>query len=117
MKKIVSQYIFVKSEYKRVKITVNEIQYAEGLKDYLKIYLKDLEKPIITLMSVSAMEKELPSARFMRIHHSYTISLEEIEAIERNRVFINGVPISVSDSYTEEFNRRIARQLPSKQID
>ena len=65
------QSIFVKSEYKLVQIELSKILYIEGLKDYLKIYEEDSPKPILSLMSMKAMEELLPASRFMRVHRSY----------------------------------------------
>ena len=67
------QSIFVKSEYKLVQIELSKILYIEGLKDYLKIYEEDSPKPILSLMSMKAMEELLPASRFMRVHRSYIV--------------------------------------------
>ena len=83
-----SDFIFVKSEYRQIKINFSEILYIEGLKDYVKIYTSSHPRPILTLMSLKKLEEELPSEQFMRVHRSYIISLEKIEAIERNHVVI-----------------------------
>lgn len=99
-------FIFVKSEYKHIKIDFSDIQFIESMKDYLKIYIKSQPKPILTLMSLTAMEKELPN-HFMRIHRSYIINLNAIESIERMRVYIRNEPLPVSESYKNEFNQRI----------
>ncbi len=84
-----SDFIFVKSEYRQIKINFSEILYIEGLKDYVKIYTSSHPRPILTLMSLKKLEEELPSEQFMRVHRSYIISLEKIEAIERNHVVIS----------------------------
>lgn len=98
------KFIFVKSEYRQIKIELDEIDLIEGLKDYAKIWLKGNPKPILTLMSLKKMEEELPFSKFMRIHRSYIISLERIESIERNQVLIRDKRITVSDQYREIFH-------------
>ncbi|WP_379964684.1 LytR/AlgR family response regulator transcription factor [Epilithonimonas sp. UC225_85] len=95
------EFIFVKSEYKQIKINFSEILYIEGLKDYVKIYLKDNPKPILTLMSLKKLEEELPSDNFMRIHRSYIIGLDKIEAIERNHIVIGKEQIVIAPNYKE----------------
>jgi len=95
------EFFFVKSEYKQIKINFSEILYIEGLKDYVKIYLKDNPKPILTLMSLKKLEEELPSDNFMRIHRSYIIALEKIEAIERNHIVIGKEQIVIAPNYKD----------------
>ncbi|WP_312420882.1 LytTR family DNA-binding domain-containing protein [Epilithonimonas sp.] len=94
-------FFFVKSEYKQIKINFSEILYIEGLKDYVKIYLKDNPKAILTLMSLKKLEEELPSENFMRIHRSYIIALDKIEAIERNHIVIGKEQISIAPNYKD----------------
>ncbi|WP_333854004.1 LytR/AlgR family response regulator transcription factor [Epilithonimonas sp.] len=95
------EFFFVKSEYKQIKINFSEILYIEGLKDYVKIYLKDNPKPILTLMSLKKLEEELPSNNFMRIHRSYIIALDKIEAIERNHIVIGKEQIAIAPNYKD----------------
>ncbi|MFT3920784.1 LytR/AlgR family response regulator transcription factor [Cloacibacterium sp.] len=96
-----SDFIFVKSEYRQIKINFNEILYIEGLKDYIKIYTSSHPRPILTLMSLKKLEEELPSEQFMRVHRSYIISLEKIEAIERNHVVIKDGFITIAPNYKD----------------
>lgn len=95
------EFFFVKSEYKQIKINFSEILYIEGLKDYVKIYLKDNPKPILTLMSLKKLEEELPSENFMRIHRSFIIGLDKIEAIERNHIVIGKDQIAIAPNYKD----------------
>ena len=96
-----SDFIFVKSEYRQIKINFSEILYIEGLKDYVKIYTSSHPRPILTLMSLKKLEEELPSEQFMRVHRSYIISLEKIEAIERNHVVIKDGFITIAPNYKD----------------
>ena len=96
-----SGFIFVKSEYRQIKINFSEILYIEGLKDYVKIYTSSHPRPILTLMSLKKLEEELPSEQFMRVHRSYIISLEKIEAIERNHVVIKDGFITIAPNYKD----------------
>ena len=73
--------IFVKSEYKLVQIELKNILYVEGLKDYIKIYEEGNPKPILSLMSMKAMEEMLPASRFMRVHRSYIVQKDKIRCV------------------------------------
>lgn len=97
------EFIFVKSEYKQVKIQLSEVLYFEGLKDYVKIYLKNTKKPILSLTSLKLLEKELPEEDFMRVHRSFIVALKNIELIERSQIIINEERITVSEHYKPKF--------------
>ena len=56
--------IYVKSDYKLLRIALDRILYIEGLKDYIKIHVEDEPKAILSLISMKAMEEKLPSSRF-----------------------------------------------------
>lgn len=101
---VATSYIFVKSEYKQIKIELDDILYIEGLKDYAKIILQSQEKPVLTLMSLKKFEEELPGNLFMRIHRSFIIALDKIEAIERSQVLIKKERITVASQYKEVFD-------------
>ncbi|HJA87057.1 MAG TPA: LytTR family DNA-binding domain-containing protein [Candidatus Bacteroides avicola] len=95
--------IFVKSEYKLVQIKLKNILYVEGLKDYIKIYEEDNPKPVLSLMSMKAMEDLLPSSQFMRIHRSYIVRKDKIRIIDRGRIVFGKTYIPISDSYKQTF--------------
>ena len=93
------RFIFVKSEYKLVKIMFDDILYIEGLKDYVKIYLTDGRDPVMSLMNMKNIEESLPKPEFMRIHRSYIVHMRKIEGIDRFRVVIGNAILPISDSY------------------
>ena len=95
--------IFVKSEYKLVQVELRRILYVEGLKDYIKIYEEDNPKPILSLMSMKAMEDLLPAPQFMRVHRSYIVRKDKIRIIDRGRIVFGKAYIPVSDSYKAVF--------------
>ncbi len=95
--------IFVKSDYKLVQIELKKIQYIEGLKDYIKIYITDHPKPILSLMSMKAMEELLPDSQFMRVHRSFIVQKDKIRIIDRGRIVFDKTYIPVSDSYKQAF--------------
>ncbi|MEO9513258.1 MAG: LytTR family DNA-binding domain-containing protein [Flavobacteriaceae bacterium] len=97
------EFLFVKSEYKQLRIKLAEVLYFEGLKDYIKIWLKNNPKPILTLMSLKSLEAELPESQFMRVHRSFIVSLSNIDVIERSQIIINKQRITVSEQYKSKF--------------
>lgn len=97
------EFLFVKSEYKQVRIKLADVLYFEGLKDYIKIWIKDNPKPIVTLMSLKSLQDELPETQFLRVHRSFIVSLKNIELIERSQIIINKQRITVSEQYKPKF--------------
>jgi two-component system, LytTR family, response regulator LytT len=96
-------HIFVKSEYKQIKVVLEDVLYIEGLKDYVKIWLAGNSRPLLSLMSLKSLEEELPEKTFMRIHRSFIINLKKIHSIERNQVIINDARITIAEQYREKF--------------
>ena len=95
------QYIFIKADYKLLKVNVDDILFVEGLKDYIKIYTR--QRLFLTLMSMTSIEVKLPSDQFCRIHRSYIISLSKIDSVSRHRVTIGEKFIPISMPYRERF--------------
>ena len=102
--------IFVKSEYKLVQVDLRRILYVEGLKDYIKIYEEENPKPILSLMSMKAMEDLLPASQFMRVHRSYIVRKDKIRIIDRGRIVFGKAYIPVSDSYKAAFQAYLDRR-------
>jgi DNA-binding LytR/AlgR family response regulator len=103
-------FIFVKSEYKQLKINLDEVYYFEGLKDYIKIWLSSQVKPVLTLMSLKTLEQELSEEKFMRVHRSYIVALDKINVIERSQIIINNERITIAEQYKEKFQAFIDRR-------
>ena len=97
-------YFFVNVEYSLVKITFTDIIYIEGMKDYIRIHLNSSQRPIVTRMSMKAIEEQLPATNFIRIHKSYIVSVSYISAIRKSSVFIGTIELPVSDSYRDAVN-------------
>lgn len=95
--------IFVKSEYKLIQIELKKILYIEGLKDYIKIYLEDSPRPVLSLMSMKAIEEILPPSRFIRVHRSFIVQKDKIRVVDRGRIVFDKVYIPISDSYKQAF--------------
>lgn len=104
-----NEYLFLKVAHQLQRIALNDILYIQGLKDYVKVYLKSSSNPVLSLTSLKALEEKLPSRRFMRIHRSFIISLDQINAVSRNTVQIGEKNIPVSEQYKEAFNQFLSR--------
>ena len=98
------QHIYLKVEYQLVKVDMFDILYIEGLKDYVKVYLHNQTKPIITLNSLKSLEEKLPTDRFLRLHRSFIVALDKIKAVTKNSVTIDHTTIQVTDQYREAFS-------------
>ncbi len=99
------KYLFVKADYKLVKINFDDILYVESLKDYVKFIT--VEKTILTLSRMKIMEEKLPSDKFIRIHRSYIVSIGKIDSINKSIVQIGKKNIPVSDSYRDNLMKFI----------
>jgi two-component system response regulator LytT len=96
-------FFFLKVEYQWVRISLKDVLYIESLKDYVKVHLIDSDKAVLSLISLKALEEKLPSAKFMRIHRSFIVSLDKINSISKNSVFIGKTEITVGEQYKEAF--------------
>jgi DNA-binding LytR/AlgR family response regulator len=102
--KLEAETIFIKSEYKLLQIELRKILYIEGLKDYVKIYTEGEPRPVISLMSMKAIEEILPANRFIRVHRSFIVQPEKIKVIDRNRIVFGKEYIPISDTYKQKFS-------------
>lgn len=104
----VSQFfIFVKTEYRLQKISLNQILYIEGMRDYRRIHL-ETEK-IMTLETFGDLERKLPPPQFCRVHKSFMVSVNKIESIERERITVGKALIPLSETYRSSFYELIGR--------
>lgn len=103
-------HIFVKTDYRQVRVTLSEVLYIEGLKDYVKIYVSGAAKPVVTLSRLKAMEDILPATDFVRVHRSFIVNVNAVEVIERQRIVFGKTYVPVSDSYREAFLAAMSRK-------
>lgn len=106
-------YIFIKSDYKILRIRFSDILYIEGLKDYVKIHLVNTSKPVLSLMSMRSLETALPSKHFFRIHRSYIVNIDKVSVFERGQIVFGDKHLPVSDSYREQLQQYINARLLS----
>ncbi len=106
--------IFLKTEYRIVKVSISDIRYIEAMSEYLKVYLESEPKPIITLLSMKKMEERLPDY-FMRIHRSYIINLTKIQEVNKNRVIMDSdTYLPIGDMYKETFQKYLDTKFLGK---
>ena len=103
------EHIFLKVEYQLVRVALSDILFVEGLKDYVKVHLKSTPRALLSLMSLRAMEEKLPARRFLRIHRSFIVALDKIEAVRRLTVQIGTETIPVGEQYKEAFQQFLSR--------
>ncbi len=97
------KFIFVKSEHESVKINLDDIQYVQGLKDYLKIHVVGSNRAILTLLSFKDILEKLPQNQFMRVHKSFVVNVNFIKTIQRNRIVIDDIRIPIGESHKSQF--------------
>jgi two-component system, LytTR family, response regulator len=94
-------HLFIRSEYRVLKIAFNDIDYIEGLEDYIKIHLQNA-RPLLTLMTLKSVLEKLPAARFRRIHRSYIVAVDRVTSVQSKKVVLaSGTELPVSDSYQD----------------
>lgn len=107
----VKEYIYLKVEYQLVKVDPDDILYIEGLKDYVKVFLKSEAKPLLTLTSLKALEEKLPATRFLRLHRSYIVALDQVKAVTKSSVLVGATTIHVSEQYREVFAQFVSKWI------
>jgi len=95
------RFMFVKSDYKLIRVALDDILYIEGLKDYVRICLENGTK-IMSLMNMKKIEDYMPRPEFLRTHRSYIVHMPKIRLIDRFRVVFGEEYIPISDSYKED---------------
>lgn len=101
------RFIFIKSEYKLQKVNFDDILYIEGVKDYVKFYVKGNSKGIMSLMNMKKVEEYLPVPEFMRIHRSYIVHMPDVQLIDRFRIVMGDNYLPISESYKDTVQKYI----------
>ena len=96
-----ADYFFLNADYRQVKVIFDDINWMEGVRDYVKIHLKSSGKPLLFRTSLKALEPELPSSKFIRIHKSYIVAMESITAMRKTSLFINDMELPVGETFRE----------------
>lgn len=101
------RHLFVKSEHRIVKISIDEILFIESMKDYVKIFCGP--KPVFSLMSLRQIESLLPENEFVRVHRSYIVAIGKIDFVGKSKVNIGTMSIPVSNFYRDAFFGRLGQ--------
>ena len=96
---IIKDYVFIKSEYKLIKVNLSDILFLSGLRDYTQIFLKGKVSPLTTLQNLKDFESKLPENSFIRVHRSYIVSLSQVDSIGRNEITIGTHIIPIGNAY------------------
>ncbi len=92
-------FIFLKSDSRFFKVNLRDIQYIEGMRDYVKVHTPDQD--IMTLSGIEKMLQRLPAKDFIRVHRSFIVGIRHIEMVQHNHVIINEQKIAISNTYRE----------------
>ena len=98
-----NEFLFLKSDYKIKRINFQNILYIEGLKEYVKVYTLNSDKPVLSLSSLKILEIKLPASKFMRVHRSFIVNLEKIDIIDRSRIVFGKKYIPIGVQYKDKF--------------
>lgn len=101
-------YFFVYVEYVQVKVSIPDISYIEGMKDYVKIFLSSVSKPVITKLSLKAIQEKLSGFRFIRTHKSYIVPAAKVTAVKRDLICIGALELPLSESYKAEVEKALS---------
>ena len=103
-------FLKVDGEYRQ--IAISDIMYVSGMKDYVMFYLVDTRKPLITHLTMKAVEEMLPQEQFMRVHRSYIVALDKIRKVDRNDcIYIGEEIIHVTDAFLPQFQNYLKRMI------
>lgn len=100
-----TDHLFIKSDYKMLRVALSEILYIEGMKEYVCIHT--IGQSINTSLSITALLEKLPATGFVRVHRSFVIALNKIDSIERNTILIRAIKIPIGDQYRDELMKRL----------
>lgn len=103
--KVGEDHFFVKCDGKFEKVFFNEVTYIEGLQNYAVIHT--LSKKLITYITMTSLEHQLPKDQFMKVHKSYMVSVPQVKAIEGNEILIGQARIPISRTLKDEVVNQI----------
>lgn len=91
-------YMFVKSDYRAIRVNFDDILFVEGVKDYVKFHMKN-KRNIITLMNLRQLEDHLPKRKFKRIHRSYIANFDLFDYTDKTKLYYGEIGIPISETY------------------
>ena len=107
--------LFVKSDYRMLRVPISSIKYIESMSEYVRIFVEDSPKPIVSLLSMKKIEESLPTGDFMRVHRSYLVNLNKVKEVSKMRlVYDGGVYVPIGEMYKEAFFEYIDKRFVGK---
>ena len=107
--------LYVKSDYRMLRVPINSIKYIESMSEYVRIFVEDSAKPIVSLLSMKKIEESLPAGDFMRVHRSYLINLNKVKEVSKMRlVYDGGVYVPIGEMYKDAFFEYIDKHFIGK---
>jgi DNA-binding LytR/AlgR family response regulator len=106
---VVKNYFFLHADYNLIKISFEQVEYIEGLKDYVKVHFTNQQKPVLSRISLKAVELQLPADQFFRVHKSFLVNLQHVSQLRRARIKLINTEVPLSDSYREVINKMIGK--------
>ncbi len=103
------EFMFIKSEYKLIRINLDDILFLSGLRDYTQIYLKGKSSPLTTLQNLKEFETKLSDEDFIRVHRSFIISLSKVDTISRNEINIGAHTIPIGNAFKHSLDAAIEK--------
>lgn len=100
-------YLFIHTEYQLTKVFIHEIVYIEGLRNYIRIHLTGTAKPLVSKLTLKALEDKLPAGKFARVHKSFIVVIDKISSIRNDIIRIGNRDIPLSRSCREDFFKKI----------
>lgn len=99
-----SKFLFIRADFSLIKIAIADIIYVEALDDYLKIYIQD-QKTLVARMTMKTILEKLPANKFIRVHRSFIVAVDRIQALRAKTVLVDRLEIPMGGSYIEEVNK------------
>jgi len=99
-----SKFLFIRADFSLLKILITDIIYIEALDDYLKIYIQD-QKTLVARMTMKSILEKLPSNKFIRVHRSFIVAVQRIQALRSKTVLVDRLEVPLGGSYIEEVNK------------
>lgn len=107
--------LYVKSDYRMLRVPISSIKYIESMSEYVRIFVEDSAKPIVSLLSMKKIEESLPADDFMRVHRSYLINLNKVKEVSKMRlVYDGGVYVPIGEMYKDAFFEYIDKHFIGK---
>nr|WP_294942754.1 LytTR family DNA-binding domain-containing protein [uncultured Mucilaginibacter sp.] len=98
-------HLFVYADYNLIRINHGEITYIEGLKDYVKLHRNGVAKPVLSRITIKALEEQLPPDQFFRTHKSYIVNVGYVQSVRKGRIKLNDAEVPYTDNYREVISR------------